>query len=1011
MRQPEMVGRAEELADMRTLLDDAVASRGRTVFIAGEAGIGKTRLVTELLGCAGDMGCDIVRGWCLAESMEPLMPVREALRDAGMLHLVSGHPPPLVVSSYLMNDAGMLIAKAERGESGIDPDIFAGMLQAVGNFVKDSFEMMSGQGNANLNSLGYGNYTILLQTAGRLTLATVTEGERSEFLMEDMRSLLAEIGSSFDDWKGNMAAAEPARPKVSWFLESGKYDGKFLADDPKLKRENLFDSVLLGLRRASAEKPLVIFLDDLQWADPTTLNLLHYLSRNTRQNRVLIVGTYRPEDLFRPQGESPHPLSLSMQNMSREGLFTEIQLHRLDAASTHEMIGDVLGLHAFDETFFSRVFTETEGSPFFVIEVLRLLAGNKTMIRGNDEKWVLAGSMVGLDIPSKVYDVVKRRLDKLSEEQRDMLECASVVGEEFRSELVERAAGINRIRLLKQLNDIEKMHRLVRFERDRYRFEHAKIREVLYSGIGEELRREYHRTIADAIGEMNRNTPGEALADLAYHYHMAGDPRAVDYLVMAGDDARARYANEEAVRFYQTALPDAADSARQRILESLADVHMLTADYGKALDCLGKAHALAEGANDSASVGRVLRKTGETHEKMGNFDMALEALGRAKASEETEPREWGRTLTAEGSAFWRKGDYASAMARFREAIAFLEKVGGADEERANALRMIGNIHISLGEKDEALECSERSLELMESIGNQYGISSALNNIGIVYRNMGNLDRALECYARSLEIRNKMREKRGIAFSLINMGNLYWDKGDLDSALGHYMRSLGILEAIQDKHGLGLALNNAGLVHTARGDLDLALKHFARCHAIKESIGDKEGMAMVLRDIGMAEMDRGNLVGSVDALNRSLNICEELGDRRRQVHALCGLARAAVASGDVEAALARSRMALAISRELDLSREVGMCHRTLGVAFMESGDKDSAESEFNKAMKILGEVGEKVELAELLFEQAALLAATGRQADAMKSLERAKAMFMDMGMRKRADRCARAMGGT
>ena len=112
-----------------------------------------------------------------------------------------------------MNEAGMLIAQAERKESDLDPDIFAGMLQAVGYFVRDSLSMIEETEDSSLNSLGYGEFTIMIQTNGSISLATVIKGTNSEFLIEDMISTLNDIGNKFDDWVGDQRSAQEALPK------------------------------------------------------------------------------------------------------------------------------------------------------------------------------------------------------------------------------------------------------------------------------------------------------------------------------------------------------------------------------------------------------------------------------------------------------------------------------------------------------------------------------------------------------------------------------------------------------------------------------------------------------------------------------------------------------------------------------------------------------------------------------------------------------------------------------
>ncbi|MFO7618510.1 MAG: tetratricopeptide repeat protein [Thermoplasmata archaeon] len=1004
LRQPELIGRDIELARLKKSLQNALEGRGSTIFIAGEAGIGKTRLVSELISDAEKKGAQVIRGWCLAESLEPLMPIKTALREAGLFHLISGDPPPLVVSTYLMNDAGMLIAKAEREQLELDSDIFAGMLQAVGNFVKDSLEMMDGSGAGSLNTLGYGDFTILIRTLGKLTMATVIKGEKSEFLIEDMKGALVCFGTTYDDWSGDVSATEPARSKISWFVDSGKYNGKFLVEDPKIRQENLFDNVLLGMQRSSENKPLLLFIDDLQWADPSTLGLLHYLSRNLRKHRVLLLGTYRPEDITQAYDGKTHQLETAMQNMSREDLLEKIELKRLDKASTESLINSVLGATKFDPGFYDKIHKETEGTPFFTLEILKLLAEEGAIVQDDSGAWALIKELDKLDLPGKVYDVVKRRLDRLMEEQRELLEWASVIGDEFSTDVLEKTTEIKKMTLLKNLSKIEKSHKLLHYLKDRYRFDHAKIREVLYNGISEELRREYHRLIADTIAELHRDNPDDVVSDLAYHYFEAGDGRAGEWLVKAADKAKEAYANEEAVRLYTNALEVVQPEQKLKILESVGDIQSLTGEFDKAIENFEKAGELTE---DGEIKARVLRKIADVHGKKGEFDKSLDVVVAAKGViTDKNTAEYARLLLGEGNPHYRKGDYDKAMARFQEAIKLFGESGTEQRDIGNALRAIGIIHYSKGDYDPALEYYEKSLAVMEEIGEQYGIAAALNNIGIVHHDRGDFDQALEFYGRSLEMMEKIGDKRGIAISLNGIGNVHRTRGDFDQALEFHGRSLEMVENMGDKRGIATALNNIGIVHLYRGELDRALEFYGRSLEMREKMGDKQGIATALNNIGEVYMHRGELGKALEFHERSLEIVKKIGDRRLSIHLQCSLAEANLGLENFQVALENAEKAVATAAEI--GAEEGMSRRVLGMVHREMKKWDNAMEEFGKAGEILEEVGDKEGLARLHYEHALLFRAMGDPAKARDYLDKALSDFDRMGMKLWAEKCRKAL---
>jgi tetratricopeptide (TPR) repeat protein len=1052
LSQPALVGREAELERLRGILNAAAQGKGSAVFVAGEAGVGKTRLISELVEEAEARGVRVIRGRGLQESYEPLMPIRIALREAGLFHLISGETPPLVVSVYLMDRAGLLVAKAERGESELDPYIFASMLKAVGSFVKDSMKMVDkAESSGGLNILGYNEYKILVEETGGLNLAAVVKGSFNEFLIGDMRGVLSDVRKGFDgvlkEWDGDVAEVEGVQPLISRLITSGKYDGRFLVDDSKIMQENLFDNVLMGLQRLSAGRPILVFLDDLQWVDPSSLALVNYLARNVRGDKVAIVGAYRPEDLLQSQDGKTHQLEILMQNMGRDDLLERIELRRLDRAGTDALVTGALGASSFEPAFFERIYQETEGTPFFVLEVVRLLAEEGCLKRDGEGAWRLTTGIDRLDIPSKVYDVIKRRLDRLAKGQYGMLECASVVGEEFQSEVVGRAMGADRMELLRSLSEIEKAHRLIHSIKKGYRFDHAKIREVLYSGIIAELRREYHRAVGDAIAALHEGDQGEVVGELAYHYHQAGDARAGGWLVRAGDKARERYASVEAERLYESALETIEGEEAVKVLESLGDITVLIGDNKKAIARYEEAGKVAK---DPEVRARNLRKAGDAHENMGEHQRSLDALARAKALlEGLKVAELGRISLGEGRAHFRKGDYDRAMPLLLEAVQIFEEFGGAERDVGNALRAIGNVHWSKGEYDVALENLERSQAAMEKADDKQGIAAALNNIGIVHHyrgemdralefdmrslaiqekignkqgialvlgNIGNvhlsrgeLDRALEFYERSLKMEERIGDKRAIAMSLNNIGTLHHTRGEMDMALGFYERSLGIFDRIGDKSGTALSLNNVGIVHLERGELDIALGFYERSLEIKEKLGDRKGIAGSLEGIGNVHLARGEARKALELQGRNLEICKGIGDRRLMIRAYCGLAEANLGLGDVKTAVEQARKAVGMAVEIGARSEEGRGLLVLGVAHREARERDEAVREFEKASAVLEGVGDRKELARLLYERGLLLKDQCDIFGAKEHISQALSAFEQMGMMLWADRCRKMAG--
>ena len=284
------------------------------------------------------------------------MPFMEALRSGGLENLFADETPR-IETAYLMSESGLLIKDVKRGESELHPDIFTGMLSAVDSFVKDSLSLLSGEEKKeSLNTLGYENYRILIESGAHANLVVILTGRENEFLINDMREIIVNVEKQYGDvlkeWDGEDKGVFGIENLIQPLITSGKYDGiDYAKDDPKIRRNRLFENILLGIERHTTNNPSLLCIEDLQWADPSTLALLHYVSRNTRQCNLLILGTYRPEDVAATKDGRVHQLIEAMQLMNRENLFKEIELHRLEEKYVNDILISLLGKTDFAAEF------------------------------------------------------------------------------------------------------------------------------------------------------------------------------------------------------------------------------------------------------------------------------------------------------------------------------------------------------------------------------------------------------------------------------------------------------------------------------------------------------------------------------------------------------------------------------------------------------------------------------------------------------------------------------------
>ena len=321
--------------------------------------------------------------------------------------------------------------------------------------------------------------------------------------------------------------------------------------DPESQRYRLFEAVSGLLTGPAGGRPVVLWIDDLHWADKPTLLLLRHVLRASGDSPLVVVATYRDTELGRT-----HPLADLLADLRRDQKLTRVALRGLPDADVGGLIASWIGRRAAPD-FVHLVVDETAGNPFFISEILRHLSETGALDTV-DSGW-LASAAPELRIPEGVKEVIGRRLSRLSESCNRVLTLASVAGREFEFSTLEQLGELGDDELLDALDTAVQAGLIAEVPgaAGRFTFAHALIRETLYEELSTPRRVRLHRRIADALETLSRSR-SVPLADIAYHLIQAapaGDlEKAVDYATRAGQHAEASLAYEEATRFYEMAL-------------------------------------------------------------------------------------------------------------------------------------------------------------------------------------------------------------------------------------------------------------------------------------------------------------------------------------------------------------------------------------------------------------------------------------------------------------------------
>ncbi len=520
--RPEFRGRADMLASFADLFQRCESGEGALAFIAGESGVGKTRLAAELAGAARTRGFRIITGECVAISTRPS---RDTERSTAL------HP-------------------------------FQPVLRALIDICGDSLE-------------------------------------RAEYFLGARGKVLAAYEPGLAGLPGQDTRPDP--PPLS-------------AQAARYRLLTAFQETIATL---SIETPLFIVLDDLQWADDLSLDLLETLSLDFfARNRIIVLGTYRSDEA------TPHLAQLTHAPGAKC-----MDLGRFDAASIEKMVGDMLALDEVPASLLTPLLAASEGNPFFVAEYLRLAADEGWIRHEAGARWRLdtAPTKTGTpSFPGSLQELLCARLAALSAPARHLIEVASVLGCESDGDLLVATAGLSDTEGMVALKELIARTLLEEVESDRFRFVHDKMREAAYGELIEPRRRDLHGRAASSI---ERRRGAAALPPLyptlAHHWAAAGNlSSAIDYLEKAGERSLDAAAYAEAAGFFQRAVE---------------------LDRGR----LGVAAAPV----DPGRVARWQRRLGEAHYGLGDLTRCHEHSAQALASfGHPLPRSragWAATLIAQ----------------------------------------------------------------------------------------------------------------------------------------------------------------------------------------------------------------------------------------------------------------------------------------------------------------------------------------------------------------------------
>lgn len=999
----EIIGRKAELEALERHLGAAKEGRGSLTLLSGQAGIGKTRLVEEFANRAAPQAANVLRGASQAGAAHPFSVFSRALASTLDEPIFEEREKAGFAELFAVNKSGILLAKASADEGGVDPDIFAGMLSAVQDFVRDSFDPARRTRSA-LGRLEFGDMKVIIEHGAHMFLIGVVRGAEHPDMRGFLRQALQDIegghGDLLANWKGKMSEMTPVAGQVARLFQTAFLVTKELKGEAFEKnRLRIAEKVLNHLIRTANGRPLLVLLEDLQWADESSLVTLAYLARNVVATNVMLVGTYRP-------GESAE-LEAALVSMRKEGTAAEIALDRLSAGDIADMVAAMCPDNDFPGDFLDGLAERCGGTPLFVVEFMRHMMSDGT-IRLSDGRHSLTGQ--SYSIPDTVEGVILGRLERLSHQALTLAEYAACAGREFPAECAAALPGIDAAAAYSELAGAGIIDRID----GTIAFSHAMFPEVMYSSMPQRWKRSHHRGLGEYYETAYLGRTDMVIFELARHFHRAGEHhKASVYCMQAGEKAESAYAPLQALSLYENALDSLSrtgapkdSSGSLAALEKIGDMKFLTGKYAEAN---GIYAGMAESAASSVLKARMLRKCSESAFKVGDTDGAFALLARAKeALAEEGSAEYAGICAQEAFMLDEKGKSLPALELLGKAYAIIRDDRGELNLAATMQRWMGRAYQHVGDLDKALACFGDSLRLAEAAGDIQAKATVLNAMGTLYADQGEFDLAIGHYKDSLSLTENTGDIDSSAITLSNLGNIYFMKGELESAIEFQSKGLELKRKLGRPWSLAASLLNLGVVYLCKGDIVTALRYYEDALGIWKGMDNMRGMAFAYNNMGELHLLAGDAGKALDYYGRSLELREKLGDKVWLVSTLCGLAQTRLETGEREAAMAHAGRALELSLEMKVREKEGISRRVLGAVQREAGDAAAAEQNLEAAITILMEVRNRAELAIAMYERSKLLAASGKPAEAKQSFENARSIFEAVGMRLWADKTSKAM---
>ncbi len=811
-----------------------------------------------------------------------------------------------------------------------------------------------------------------------------------------LRVRLEELGPGMEDWLGLIG--ELIRLDIPESSRSRSLD-------PQARQEQRFEIFEQLILRAVSEQPLVIIFENLQWADPVSLELWKRLAQRINNQPILMLGVHRNTAQFE-MDDNAHILNLG----------------ELTVSENHDLINTLAGDYQLPEHIVNELITRSTGNPLFLTELLRVLIDRIKQATHNNAPHPLAAATLSTsltlldDLPASLNGLLLSRVDRLDEASRSVLRLASVIGQRIPFGVLQSIQPADQRALLRQLTrlDNENITYTERTDPERVHvFRQALVQEVTYQSMLYARRRELH----GRIGEYLEQEHGHALDDyyglLAHHYRLSDrSDKAIHYLMLAGNAALNSYANEEAIQYYRWAIEVIDDPTNPRTWDcqdAIGDVYEVIGRYDEAL---AQHQAIIDAPNVYYDIARrAHRKSGSVLERQGNYSQALVELDRALTmafmmGSMLSPLSLPRTYADIAQVRQRLGDYDLAIQACNAGLSSLrtgDRMRYEDLVEADLHSILGGIYGMRGEFERAQHHFESSLHARTIAEDIRGRIISHNNLGYLWQLQNEYERALEQYAIVEQLASSIHMHHLIIFAHTNAAFSLISLGRYSEAETRCHIALELSSTLQTQQTTAQIYNTLSIIYTHQGRYQEALEMSGEAQQLNHELSSvfEEADASLNMAHALSMLQRFS-----EAAQTAEQVCEcarNIQSQRLLAEGSLALAEARLGLGDLPGTDSALAEAISIAKDLNDQLVIGVALRLRGV--VQVAQRHDFQQSFENSIQRLETIKHRFELARSWAAYGIALLENDNKMLAQTYLKQALDTFTQIGARGEQERIA------